>query len=353
MAGFIHGARASDSRTLHDGINTGWAGANSNAAVSNVAGSQETVLTVSGGLGEAETAGAMLNIIPRDGGNQFSGTMFVSGASGGMQGSNYTDDLRAAGLRSPAELKKVYDFNPMGGGRIIRDKLWFYLTYREVVAENTIPGIFFNRNAGDPTKWLVDFDTSRPSLRGQRDPKCDRATHLAGLTAQQSEFQPLPAVRQTEQGRRRHRDANTRSAGPETLHAWVHSDSDVGITHHQPVAGRGRLGQLLLRLRQPGATGRWHAQPRSDLDPRAVLRRLPEQRRHRRADLSLQPPAAAGIRAPSDRHDRSDARGALVHPGLAQPEVRLSRQRQSPEPGRTSTRRRSFSTGSTTAFQTS
>jgi hypothetical protein len=163
MAGFIHGARASDSRTLHDGINTGWAGANSNAAVSNVAGAQETVLTTSGGLGEAETGGVMLNIIPRDGGNNFSGTVFLSGASGAMQGSNYTDDLKAAGLRSPAELKKVWDFNPMGGGRIVRDKLWFYLTYREVVAENTIPGIFFNRNAGDATKWLVDFDTSRPS----------------------------------------------------------------------------------------------------------------------------------------------------------------------------------------------
>ena len=59
MAGFIHGARASDSRTLHDGINTGWAGANSNAAISNVAGSQEVVLTTSGGLGEAETGGAV------------------------------------------------------------------------------------------------------------------------------------------------------------------------------------------------------------------------------------------------------------------------------------------------------
>ena len=163
MAGFIHGARASDSRTLHDGINTGWAGANSNAAVSNVAGSQEVILTTSGGLGEAETAGLLLNVIPRDGGNQFSGTVFFSGANGSWQGSNYTDDLRAAGLRSPQELMKVYDFNPMGGGRIVRDKLWFYLTYREVVAENTIPGIFFNKNAGDPTKWLVDFDTSRPS----------------------------------------------------------------------------------------------------------------------------------------------------------------------------------------------
>jgi hypothetical protein len=29
------------------------------------------------------------------------------------------------------------------------------------VAENTVPGMFFNSNAGDPTKWLVDFDTSR------------------------------------------------------------------------------------------------------------------------------------------------------------------------------------------------
>ena len=164
MAGFIHGARASDSRTLHDGINTGWAGANSNAAVSNVAGAQEVILTTSGGLGEAETGGVTLNVIPRDGGNTFSGTFFMSGANDAMQGSNYTDALRAAGLRSPQELKKVFEINPMGGGRIIRDKLWFYMSYREVVAENTIPGMFFNKNAGDPTKWLVDFDTSRPAF---------------------------------------------------------------------------------------------------------------------------------------------------------------------------------------------
>src|SRR5687767_12080139 len=164
MAGFIHGARASDSRTLHDGINTGWAGANSNAAVSNVAGSQEVVMTTSGGLGEAETAGVMLNIIPRDGGNQFSGTFAYSGANGSMQGSNYTDALRNAGLRSPQELLKVWEVNPMGGGPIKRDKLWFYASYREVYAENTIPGMFFNKNAGDPTKWLVDFDTARPAF---------------------------------------------------------------------------------------------------------------------------------------------------------------------------------------------
>jgi hypothetical protein len=169
MAGFIHGARASDSRTLHDGINTGWAGANSNAAISNVAGSQEVVLTTSGGLGEAETAGAVLNVIPRDGGNTFSGTLFMSGANESMQGSNYTQALRDAGLRSPQELRKVFEFNPMGGGRIIRDKLWFYLTYRELDAENTVPGMFTNRNAGDPTKWVVDFDTAKPAYNDNVD----------------------------------------------------------------------------------------------------------------------------------------------------------------------------------------
>jgi hypothetical protein len=167
-ASSMHGGRPSDSRTLSDGLNMGWAGANSNAAVVNVAGSQEIVVSTSGGLGEAETAGVVLNVVPRDGGNTFSGMAFYSGANNSMQSSNYTQALRDAGLRSPSELLKVWEFNPMGGGRIVRDRVWFYLTYRESYAENTIPGMFFNKNGGDPTKWLVDFDTSRPAFNDTR-----------------------------------------------------------------------------------------------------------------------------------------------------------------------------------------
>jgi hypothetical protein len=167
-ASSMHGGRPSDSRTLSDGLNMGWAGANSNAAVMNVAGSQEIVTSTSGGLGEAETAGVVLNVVPRDGGNTFSGTVEFSGANSSMQGSNYTQALKDAGLRSPSELIKVWEVNPMGGGRIVRDKLWFYLTYRESYAENTTPGMFFNKNGGDPTKWLVDFDTTRPGFNDTR-----------------------------------------------------------------------------------------------------------------------------------------------------------------------------------------
>jgi hypothetical protein len=208
MAGFIHGARASDSRTLHDGINTGWAGANSNAAVSNVAGAQEVVMTTSGGLGEAETGGVMLNIIPRDGGNQFSGTFAYSGANGSMQGSNYTDSLKAAGLRSPQELIKVWEVNPMGGGPIKRDKLWFYASYREVYAENTVPGCSSTRT---PATQRSGSSSSTP--RARRLSTASPGTGSSGSHGrprrEQDRSEPLRAVRQTEQDGRRRRHAGS------------------------------------------------------------------------------------------------------------------------------------------------
>ena len=52
----------------------------------------------------------------------------------------------------------------MFGGRIVADKLWFYSGFRQAGAKNTVPGMFWNKNAGDPTKWIVDFDRSQPAF---------------------------------------------------------------------------------------------------------------------------------------------------------------------------------------------
>jgi hypothetical protein len=164
-AGAIHGGRGNDSRTYSDGNNTGWAGGSAGGGnTPNVAGAQEVVLSTSGGLGEAETAGVILNVIPRDGGNNYSGQFSASGANGSMQGSNFTQSLQAQGLKTPSQLLKVYDINPMGGGRIVRDKLWFYLTYRQTGGQRTVPGMWINKNAGNPNAWTVDFDKSKPAF---------------------------------------------------------------------------------------------------------------------------------------------------------------------------------------------
>src|SRR5262245_28529948 len=127
LAGTIHGGNTYGSRTKTDGLNTDFTGqAAAGGQLLNTAGAQEVVINTSGGLGEAEGAGVILNIIPREGANTFSGSLFGNTARGWMQDSNFTQSLKDQGLRTPSELIYLYDVDAMGGGRIIRDKLWFY-----------------------------------------------------------------------------------------------------------------------------------------------------------------------------------------------------------------------------------
>ena len=88
----------------------------------------------------------------------------------------------------------MWEFNPMGGGRIVRDKLWFYLTYREVVRREhrSRHVLQQERRRSDEVARRLRHDAS--GVRRQRDQERHRATHLAGLAAQQIQSEPLPAV---------------------------------------------------------------------------------------------------------------------------------------------------------------
>ena len=164
-AAAIHGGRVNDSRIYADGVNMGWAGTGGGGgSMPQVAASQEVVMTISGGLAEAETSGVIFNAVPRTGSNQFNGQANYSGANGALQSSNYTQALKDAGLRAPFELLNVYDVSGMYGGRIVRDKMWFYGVFRQVGGERTVPGMFQNKNAGNPNSWVVDFDKSQQAF---------------------------------------------------------------------------------------------------------------------------------------------------------------------------------------------
>jgi hypothetical protein len=170
LAGTIHGGNTYGSRTKTDGLNTDFTGqAAAGGQLLNTAGAQEVVINTSGGLGEAEGAGVILNIIPREGGNTFSGSLFGNTARDWMQDSNYTQALKDQGLRSPARLNSLSDVSAMGGGKIIQDKLWFYVTARQVKADNTVPGMWVNKNANKPDVWAVDFDLSQPAFTDAND----------------------------------------------------------------------------------------------------------------------------------------------------------------------------------------
>ena len=59
-------------------------------------GVEEVAVRVGGGLGETDTGGPIMNIIPRSGGNTFAGTAFTSLAGDWSRGDNLNDELRGS-----------------------------------------------------------------------------------------------------------------------------------------------------------------------------------------------------------------------------------------------------------------
>jgi hypothetical protein len=160
------GGRSNEGRVNVDGMSVGSAfnGAGVSSYIADVANAREISMTTSGGLGENEGGGPSLNVLPKEGGNTLRGTFFAAGTAGGMIGSNYTQELRDRGLTTPGETRKVWDFNLGIGGPLAKDRVWYYLNVREEGSERTVPGMFANANAGDPTKWTYVPDESRPAV---------------------------------------------------------------------------------------------------------------------------------------------------------------------------------------------
>jgi hypothetical protein len=159
------GGRANEGRLQVDGLNVGAAlnGGGVSSYVADVGNSQEVAFTTSGGLGEAEVGGPSVSIVPKTGGNSVKGGFYVASVRDWMVGSNIDDDLRARGLATGGEVIKLWDYNLGIGGPIVRDKLWYYGSVRDEGAHVSIPGMFANANAGDPTKTTYVADLNRPA----------------------------------------------------------------------------------------------------------------------------------------------------------------------------------------------
>ena len=117
----------------------------------------EVAFTVSGGLGESDGGGPMLNIVPRSGGNTFQGQVFTNLSNDALRGDNLTPALMAPtpgpNLRETPGIIKAYDANISSGGPIVRDRLWFFGSYRKLNTETASPGLVGNANAFDLSRW--------------------------------------------------------------------------------------------------------------------------------------------------------------------------------------------------------
>ena len=103
---------------------------------------QEMTYQTAGAGADISPGGVRVNIVPRDGGNQFHGSFFGAWSDGDWQSDNLTDELRAVGVRTVDRIDKIWDFNFGIGGPILRDKLWFYGSLRHWGAHLPITNTF-------------------------------------------------------------------------------------------------------------------------------------------------------------------------------------------------------------------
>ena len=121
---------------------------------------EEIAFSYSGNTAEHETGGVSISMIPKEGANSFSGSMFTAFSFPSLLAGNLDQDLIDRGVENAHALEENWVVSPSFGGPIVRDRVWFFLTHTSSTANLRSPGVFF---AVDPAAFVYEPDLTRPS----------------------------------------------------------------------------------------------------------------------------------------------------------------------------------------------
>lgn len=167
----IHGSRGGDMTIQLDGLS--WNLALGNGAAQgftlNPAEAQEYVYETASIAADTMAGGPRANVVPKEGGNRFSGFFLASHATGDLQSDNLTDELKNKGLQAANPLKRLYDYNAAVGGPLMHDKLWFFSSIRQWDQQEGVTGMF---RPIDPLSFVFNpalgaagnVDLNRPAI---------------------------------------------------------------------------------------------------------------------------------------------------------------------------------------------
>src|SRR2546428_3244089 len=106
---------------------------------------QEMVVSMAGNGAEAETGGVATNVVPKDGGNRFSGVLHGDYTGEKLQSDNLSPELATRGVTKTNPITRMFDVYGGVGGPIIKDKLWFYDAHRRLDTAVEQANAYYNR----------------------------------------------------------------------------------------------------------------------------------------------------------------------------------------------------------------
>jgi Carboxypeptidase regulatory-like domain len=147
------GGVALQPRLLFEGLNIVLSDDQNSGVYFNSDSLEETTIKTSGNDAETMTPGITMVAVVKSGGNDFHSLVKVEDESPKLQSNNLDDHLRSQGLTAVQPIKTFYDWQGDIGGRILRDKVWFYDGYSTQQKNTGITG--FVSGPGPDGKYLT------------------------------------------------------------------------------------------------------------------------------------------------------------------------------------------------------
>jgi hypothetical protein len=209
----IHGSRGGDTRRVIDGMrwNSMEAGNAGTGFYFDPTGAEEIAIQLGGNSAEWELGGVQVNLIPKSGGNRFTGYAFTGYTNNSLNSTSVPDDLKARGLPTIGAVDYIYDYSGSLGGPIKQNRMWFFSAQRWWGNSSFVPGLYYNK---DSSAWTYQPDLSRPAVNDNKN-----RHHNLRLTWQVAERHKLNLSWDMEQNCVCH-GGLTASASPEGVYRW-------------------------------------------------------------------------------------------------------------------------------------
>ena len=117
---------------------------------------EEATVQVMGHSAATPTRGLAINGVVKSGGNDFHGQMYYSRTSDNLRSDNITSALEQQGITEGDRLRLRDDWSAELGGRLKRDKLWFFVSSRQRRQHDDLIGCFLPADENNPDGPLSD-----------------------------------------------------------------------------------------------------------------------------------------------------------------------------------------------------
>jgi hypothetical protein len=134
--------------------------------------------------------GANINVIPKSGGNTVKGDLNYSVTGKGywdhFTGNNITNELRAQGVTDPT-LRKLQDFNTSFGGPFLKDRLWWFGSFRNYTTVEATANYTTVNSDGSLTN---PFDSNLRNYTASGKYQVNKNNQLSAFWTYNRKFQP-------------------------------------------------------------------------------------------------------------------------------------------------------------------